>query len=294
MPPTAVSPKVASRALGVSESTLKRWCDRDLLQVTRTVGGHRKVAVNDVLRLARRQGRGLAAPELLGLPARGTLASGDASQDAHRLAAALLAGQQELVRQIIFDLLARQDSLSELFDNVIAAAFATIGDRWACREADVYQERRACAIVQRTLSELRVTQVPTRGLAMGATLEGDHYSLASKMAELVLRDCGIDATALGTSIPAESCVRAVQTHKPQIFWLSASHVADETQFLEGFARLSAACHELGVAIVVGGRSLTPELRTAMVYSAFCDTMQQLERFATTFQGGMTSIATPAE
>jgi hypothetical protein len=114
------------------------------------------------------------------------------------------------------------------------------------------------------------------------------------MAELVLRDCGIDATALGTSIPAESCVRAVQTLKPQIFWLSASHIADEGEFLESFARLSVACGELGVAVVVGGRALTPELRTAMVYSAFCDTMQQLERFATTFQGGTKPMAMPAE
>lgn len=293
MPPSAVSPKVASRALGVSESTFKRWCDRELLQVTRTIGGHRKVAINEVMRLARLQGRPLAAPELLGLPSRGTASAGDASEDAQTLAAALLAGQHEPVRQILFDLLARHYSVSELCDNVIAAAFATIGHRWKCREADVYQERRACAVLERILAEVRLTQAPARGLALGATLEGDHYSLASTMAELVLRDCGMEATALGTSIPAESCVRAVQTHKPQIFWLSASHIAHEIRFLEGFSQLSTTCRELGVALVAGGRALTPELRTAMVYSAYCDTMQQLERFATTFQGGMPSFAKPA-
>jgi methanogenic corrinoid protein MtbC1 len=209
------------------------------------------------------------------------------------LAAALLAGQHETARQIIFDLLARHYSLSELCDNVIAAAFAAIGERWACHEADVYQERRACAIVQRIISEVRSTQAaPTRWLAMGATLEGDHYSLASAMVELVLRDCGMDATALGTSIPADSCTLAVRVHKPQLFWLSVSHVPDSAHFLQGFSRLSAACRELGVAIVVGGRALTPEIRAAMVYSAFCDTMQQLERFATTFQLGTSPVAAP--
>ncbi|BBO34616.1 MerR family transcriptional regulator [Lacipirellula parvula] len=287
MPESSVSPKVASRALGVSESTLKRWCDREIVKVTRTAGGHRKLAVNEVLRLARLQGRPLAAPELVGLPPRGKFAGGDASEQAHAMATALLSGGYESVRQIIFELLASKYSLSELCDQVIAGAFAIIGERWACQEADVYQERRACVILHRILAEIRTLQTPSASAsALGATLDGDHYSLASTMAELVLRDCGLDATALGTSIPADSCIHAVRSHRPAMFWLSVSHVPDAAQFLTGFARLSAACNEESVALVVGGRALTPELRTAMVYSAACDTMQQLERFANTLQRGL--------
>ena len=283
MAEAAVSPKVASRALGVSESTLKRWCDRDLLKVTRTAGGHRKVAVSEILRLARLQGRPLAAPELVGLPPRGKTAFGDAGEQSQAMAAALLAGHEESVRQIIFELLANKYSLSSLFDQVIAAAFATIGERWACEEVGIYQERRACLILERILAEVRALQSPpTRALALGATLEGDHYSLASTMAELVLRDCGLDAVAIGTSIPAASCIQAIRTNMPAIFWLGVSRVPDVPAFLAGFSRLSSTCNELGVAIVVGGRALTHELRTSMVYSACCDTMQQLERFANTF------------
>jgi methanogenic corrinoid protein MtbC1 len=275
---------VAARALGVSESSLKRWCDRNFVQVTRTVGGHRKLAVSEVLRLARLQGRELVAPELLGLPPRRKGRNGEVTRSARFLAEALLAGHAESARQIIFDALASNHSLSELFDQVIAAAFETIGERWACGQADVYQERLACEIVQRILAELRMTQaVPTLGLALGATLDGDHYALASTMAQLVLRERGINATLLGTAIPADSCVRAVRSNKPQIFWLSVSHVPDRDKFLDEFSRLSAACHDCGAALVVGGRALTPELRATMVYSAFCDTMQQLDRFAMTFQ-----------
>jgi len=289
--PTAVSPKVAARALGLSESSLKRWCDRNFVQVTRTVGGHRKLAVSEVLRLARLQGRELVAPELLGLPPRRTGLDGDASRSARLLADALLTGQNESARQIIFDRLASQHSLSELFDQVIAAAFETIGERWACGEADVYQERLACEIIQRILVELRMMQaVPTLGSAIGATLEGDHYALASMMVQLVLREQGMNATMLGTAIPGDSCGRAVRSNKPQIFWLSVSHVTDRAKFLDEFSRLSSACHDSGSALIVGGRALTPELRATMVYSAFCDTMQQLDRFAMTFQ--KQTITTP--
>ena len=63
-----ISPRQAARALGVSESSFKRWCDRGLIATVRTAGGHRKLAMSDVVRFVReRQGR-VVAPELLGLP----------------------------------------------------------------------------------------------------------------------------------------------------------------------------------------------------------------------------------
>lgn len=283
MPTLQVSPKVAARALGVSESSLKRWCDRGLLLVTKSGGGHRKVAVAELLRLARIQGRELAAPELLGLPARSTRVRrpNEGLSPKESLAGALLAGQEQSARKIIFDLLLTTFSLSELCDSVISAAFALIGDRWACREADVYQERRACEIMSRILGELRLQQAPPAPgtCAIGATIAGDHYSLASTMAELVLRGQGIQATSLGTSIPIDSCVHATAALRPAIFWLSVSHIADEETFLQEFARLSAACDESATALIVGGRALVTPLREQMVYAAHCDSMRQLERFA---------------
>ena len=174
-------------------------------------------------------------------------------------------------------------SLSVIFDEVIAAAFREIGDRWACHDAEVYQERRACDIAQRILFDLRrVQHVPERKwLATGGTIEGDLYSLPSAMAELVLRDCGFHATSLGTSIPFASLVKAVQETKPKLFWLSVSHIREELDFVSEFAALSQACVAADTALVVGGRALSEALRHRMTYSAYCDTMQHLEAFATT-------------
>jgi methanogenic corrinoid protein MtbC1 len=193
----------------------------------------------------------------------------------------LLAGNELLARQIVVDLFLARHSLSAICDEVVAAAFHEIGQRWACRQADVYQERRGCEITTRILFDLRGMQPPPDEdcRAIGGTIEGDNYSLPTMMAELVLRDCGCAATSLGTSVPVGSLISAIGATSPKIFWLSVSHIAESIDFISDFSQLSKACRAADVALVVGGRALSQELRQRMVYSAFCDTMQQLESFA---------------
>ena len=189
--PQLVSPKQVARAIGVSESSLKRWCDQGLIKTVRTAGGHRKMDIAEVLRYVREQDHKLVSPEILGLPPASEHASTGLTHGGFRLVDALLSGDELVARQIVFDLYLAKHSRSVIFDEVIAAAFREIGDRWECHEAEVYQERRGCEIALRVLFDLRrVQQVPERKwLATGGTIEGDQYSLPSAMAELVLRDC---------------------------------------------------------------------------------------------------------
>ena len=231
--PDLVSPKQVARAIGVSESSLKRWCDQGLIKTVRTAGGHRKMAVAEVLRYVRDHDQKLVSPEILGLPPVSENASSGLSHGGPRLVGALLSGDELLARQIVFDLYLAKHSPSAIFDEVVAAAFREIGNRWACHDADVYQERRGCEIALRILFDLRrVQQVPDRKwLAIGGTIEGDQYSLPSAMAEVVLRDCGFHATSLGTSIPFASLVKAVEETKPTVFWLSVSHIREGLDFV---------------------------------------------------------------
>lgn len=213
-----------------------------------------------------------------------------------RLVDALLAGDELVARQIVFDLYLAKHSRSVIFDEVFAAAFREIGDRWACHDVDVYQERRGCEIALNILYDLRrVQQVPERKwLAIGGTIEGDQYSLPSAMAELVLRDCGFYATSLGTSIPFASLIKAVESTQPKLFWLSVSHIREGLDFVAEFSALSQACTAAGAALVVGGRALTEDLRQRMTYAAFCDTMQHLESFAQTLHRSLSSEPRPRQ
>ncbi|MFO0918787.1 MAG: helix-turn-helix domain-containing protein [Planctomycetaceae bacterium] len=292
---TCVSPKQAARALGVSESSLKRWCDQGLLEVSRTAGGHRQLPVSEVVRFAREHAHTLQSPEILGLPA----VSPHSRLALHRaiplLTDALLSGEELLARQIVSDLYLARHRLTVILDEVIAAALHEIGQRWECQEADVYQERWACEITRRILFDLRRLQLPPdrRMVAIGGTVENDLYSIPTLMAELVVRENGWQASSLGSGIPVSSLVQAVNELRPKLFWLSASFIQDPAEFLDGFAKISQACAASDVALVVGGRALTQDLREKMSYSTFCDTMQHLEAFARTIhrsrKGGVEKI-----
>lgn len=283
MPETGnvISPRQASRVLGVSESSLKRWCDQGLLTISRTAGGHRLLPVSEVLRFARERHHPLHNPELLGLPVAGPLSNLAIRRAVPLLTDALLAGEEPAARHIVSDLYLAHHPLSLILDEVVAAAFHQIGHKWECHQADVYQERRGCEIARRILSDLRRLQSPPnqQTVAIGGTLEGDRYDLPTLMAELVLLNKGWQATSLGAGLPVTSLIHALQKERPALFWLSVSFIPDTLAFLENFAQLSAACEAIGAHLVVGGRVLTQALREKMRYSTYCDTMQHLEAFA---------------
>jgi excisionase family DNA binding protein len=51
-----LSPRQVAEAIGVSESSLKRWCDSGLIPTRRTAGGHRRVPVAGVVAFLRERG----------------------------------------------------------------------------------------------------------------------------------------------------------------------------------------------------------------------------------------------
>ena len=63
-----LSPKDLADAIGVSESSLKRWTDAGRIRASRTDGGHRRIALEDAVRFIREAGVPVVRPELLGMP----------------------------------------------------------------------------------------------------------------------------------------------------------------------------------------------------------------------------------
>ena len=175
-------------------------------------------------------------------------------------------------------------SVAKIFDSIILPGFSEIGNLWHCGTLEVYQERRACEICSRVIHELRraVGSGPPDGpVAIGGTLDGDPYTIASSMSEVVLRECGWRALSLGNMLPFNTLMKAVEIDRPRLMWLSVTSIRSPEQFVANFNVLFDTATSLGCVLVVGGQALTADIRPLLRYTTYCDNFRHLEAFSKT-------------
>ncbi len=250
-----LSPKQVATSIGVSESSLKRWCDQGLIATERTPGGHRRIRVGEVVQFLRQQEHPLIHPEALRLPAGAGRQAGHPADSQNELLAALEAGDDGSLRRVVIEHYLSGASLLEICEQLLTPTLHRIGERWECGRTEVYQEHRACEALNRVLFELRgflPPAGPDAPLAMGGTPPGDNYRLATLMVELVLAEEGWKAVSLGSSLPMATLAAAARHHLPQLFWFSVSHAADADELARGFEAFLAETPPT-VSVIVGGR-----------------------------------------
>ena len=288
-------------ALQVSESSVKRWCDAGEIPTVRTVGGHRRIPLDGLLEFLETTNRQLVKPEEIGLtiPASRISSesriSGQLTDDIseatrvlrEKFEEAVIAGDEKACRRVLTQWFAIEQKFSKLADELIAHTFHRLGEMWSCQNLEVYEERRGCEICTQLLYELRrliPEPAPNAPLAIGGSPEGDHYSLPSQMVEIVLRESGWRPSNLGVNLPLRSLAAAVRRSNPKMFWLSVSHIEDIEKFLSSYREF---CDQIPkeTVIVLGGRALDDRIRPQLRYTAHCDNLQQLARFAAAMHGG---------
>jgi MerR family transcriptional regulator, light-induced transcriptional regulator len=255
---TYLSPKVLALAIGVSESSLKRWADEGRLTVERTAGGHRRIPLAEAVHFIRRSGLTPVRPELLRLPGDALVAgrqAADRATAAERLYDALLRDRSAEARSLLLSLYLDGASLAWLCDDVIRGALARIGDLWQHDARGVFLEHRAIETCTRSLVQLRLllpAAADDAPRAVGGAFEGDVYQIPSAMAALVLAGTGYSAENLGADTPATALVAALQHYRPRLIWLSFS--APPRNPRDAGRALDELADEAGdAALVVGGR-----------------------------------------
>ena len=292
----SVSPKQLAKAIGVSESSVKRWCDDGVIHTTYTPGGHRKIEIDEVLQFLRNSKHAIADPEILGLPSMLGKQTWSTQQAIAQLQDSLVSNNEELSLAIIMGLFLSKLPLPVLFDDIISVVFKNIGDEWNCGSIDIYQERQACQICRRAIERFRTLTKNNhpRFLALGGTLSGDHYELPTLMVEIALNSMGWNACSLGTNIPASSILTSALDKKADLLWVSVNHIENRDRFI-------AEMHDLWInrpnqiPLVIGGKAFTPDLRREVRHSIYCDSILQLQNFMESYPKlASVSLATPSE
>lgn len=288
----SLSPKDLALVVGASESSLKRWADDGRIQVTRTAGGHRRIAIQEALRFVRDTKMPVLRPDILGLPR-----LEEASQhrehgdDMDRILHDTLAVGDTLGAQsILVDLYLAGQSVAGLCDGPIRAAMTEIGEAWNHGREGIFVEHRATDICLQALSALRslialptsgeyaAEHQPARPTGLGAAPAGDPYLIPSLMCACVLADAGYNTINLGPDTPADVLLQAVAAHQPKLVWLACA-VVDVMPSPTDFEHLTATLAEQGTHLVVGGRVLHEDRLARHPNLLVCQTMAEMDKFA---------------
>ena len=276
-----LSPAELAPIVGVSESTLKRWIDAGLLRAEKTAGGHRKIAIPELLAFLRARGRPAPSLEALGLlvdqaRAEPTTATPEA------LANLLLLDDAAVARVVVLNQFRSGRPLDDVFDRLVAPAMIRIGALWAAGTIDVYEEHLATQRAWRILMEVRgllPTPPAEAPLALGGAPEGDPYLLPTLMAETTLAELGWRTINLGPTVPLASLREAVRRHGPRLVWLSVTSTDVVREFFDDYGDFYEAARAAGTAVAIGGQGLTPPLQDRIVASTFGTRLAHLKAFA---------------
>jgi excisionase family DNA binding protein len=256
-----LSPKQLAEAIGVSESSLRRWADDGRLEVMRTAGGHRRITMAEAVRFIRDTSATVVRPDVLGI---GDLESVEEdhrlsrSEMAEQLFNALMGGEASLARGLIMAWYLSGQSISALCDGPVATAMRRLGEVWQHDTKGIFIEHRAVDVCIQAFNQLRLTlPVPPNSapLAVGGSPEGDPYLLPNIMCATVLIDMGFRAINLGPASPVEILPLAGEHYGAKLVWLSLMAPCEPET---ACAKVKAAAEKMRsshTSLVIGGREV---------------------------------------
>jgi MerR family transcriptional regulator, light-induced transcriptional regulator len=260
-----------ARRTGIGEHTLRKWEQRyGVLKPTRTEGGQRRYAEEDVARvrwLAARLQEGYRIGEAAAML---TAAGGEAHGSPDELRDALLAAAARHGRDGLGPLLDHALTLyplEEALRDVIAPCLVGIGDGWARGELSVGQEHLTSAAIrarlERTLAEPRGA---VRGLAVLACGPGEQHELGLLMLACLLRADGWEVAYLGQCTPVADAVALADSREASVLAVSVTMPENGEALVREFGALVPAAKP-SVATVIGGAAASAGLakRVGAVY-----------------------------
>jgi excisionase family DNA binding protein len=296
-----LSPKQLAAAIGVSESSLKRWADSGRLIVTRTIGGHRRIDLQEALRFVRESGLQVQNPEKLGLSpevhAPPEMLTGDSAVLLKQL---LIEGRIDDAKALLLRMFMEGRSVAWMCDGPIRDAVDAVGEIWRRREpCGVFLEHLATNTIQETLTQILQIIRPdgktlsaepaalengsaAKGdesppIAVGGAPPGDPFTLPSLMAACVMAEAGYREVNLGADLPFDALFDAVDTYEPRLAWLAFTG-RGEPVTAGRLERVADRLRERGTALAVGGRAVPPHAKRSNSFRT-CQTMAELSAFA---------------
>jgi MerR family transcriptional regulator, light-induced transcriptional regulator len=282
-----------ARMWQVSEATVKRWADAGSLHPTRTLGGHRRFALTEVLRFQNERGldvnrEGRKAVRVSALTAEHETA--DEREAAEHFFEAIVRGQEGKAAGVL--LAAYMDGLPliKILDITVTEAMRRIGELWHCGEVTVADEHLATQTATRAVETLREcirrTQEGDNRRAIVCAVEDELHELSVLCVQLLLEERGWSVANLGANMPFFAMADAVKKHTPQLICISSTANTALSYNAREYEQFLAAAEGHNLQVVLGGEGFRDEdVRRRFPASLHADSFNDLMEFLQREQPG---------
>jgi methanogenic corrinoid protein MtbC1 len=285
-------------ALGVSESSLKRWADGGLVKVTRTAGGHRRITLTEAVRYIRTSGMTVVNPRALGLSDLTEMSAQHLARPNNNdqpLVDAILAGQAERTRGLILSMYISGRSISEICDGPVARAMHIVGDLWKHSESGILVEHRATDIVCQAMNQIRSLlpqAAETAPMATGGGPPNDPYMLPSIMAATIVAGEGWREENLGPETPLDLMAEGAAQRRASLVWLALSVEQPAEEMAAQIIAMNQRLKQASIPLIVGGRGTPPKRMLVEDNIHLISSMSELAAFARGIQSVRRDGQTP--
>ncbi|HLM56939.1 MAG TPA: B12-binding domain-containing protein [Pyrinomonadaceae bacterium] len=267
----------------VSEATIKRWADAGQLGSTRTVGGHRRFPVQEVVRFQteRSLGAGVVAASKVA-PASEAAGRPDEDELAEGFFRAVTHGHSAEAAATLLDAHLRGLPLARLLDIVVAASMRRVGELWHDAEMSVAEEHVATSAAGHALRILSdsTRRPPEHGrLAVCCAAEGEMHVLPVLCAQLMLESEGWEVLNLGPHTPFFALAELAERRRPALVCVSSTVQLELEHNARDFGRLREAARDCGARVVLGGEGFKVEaVRRRFPADLHAESFREFEEF----------------
>jgi excisionase family DNA binding protein len=262
-----LSTKEVAGLLNLAESTIKRWADNGDLLCIKTLGGHRKFRMADLVKFADEHRYPLTGilPPTASQDRQDQLSLGVNSRNYVLLSEIFLEELLRADRNSIFEFVAylykHHLPFSVIAEEVIRPAMARLGHLWAEGNLKVDQEHLATQALQEALMRLapNLHKKPTNGLTMVcACPESELHDLAARILACAFEAEGWTVQNLGANTPMSVLASYVGTHRPNAILLSTTTRPRRPGNLEAIQSIGKLARAQGGLFLVGGSGVARE------------------------------------
>ena len=180
--------------------------------------------------------------------------------DLQQIATDVIEGHADAVDRGVRAALAAGVGAQTILDEALTAGMAVVGARFRANEIFVPEVLIAARALKAGLAHLEpiftASGIPRVGTVVLGTVKGDIHDIGKNLVGMMLQGAGFKVVDLGVNVPAESFLKAIREHQPQIVGMSALLTTTMGAMATNIAALRASGAD--VKVLVGGAPVNAE------------------------------------